>query len=88
MADIKPQVRSYIADNFYFGKDGALADDDSLLSKGVLDSTGVLELAAFLEKTFAITVQDDELMPENLDSLNAIEAYVRGKLATPANRPE
>ena len=80
MTDIKQQVRAYIADNFFFGKDGDLADEVSLLSKGVLDSTGVLELVMFLEKTFGISVEDEELMPENLDSLNAIEGYVNRKI--------
>ena len=80
MLDIKAQVKSYIADNFLFGLDVELPDDASLLTRGVLDSTGVLELVAFLEKTFCIEIVDDELRPENLDSLNAIEAYVSSKL--------
>lgn len=79
MNDIKAQVKAYITDNFLFGQNGDLGDDASFLSKGVLDSTGVLELVMFLEQTFGIKVEDEELVPENLDSLNAIEAYVNRK---------
>jgi acyl carrier protein len=79
MDDIKTRVRAYITDNFLFGQDDDLKDEASLLSRGVLDSTGVLELVMFLEQTFGIGVEDDELVPENLDSLNAIAAYVNRK---------
>lgn len=83
MLDIKEQVKAYITDNFLFGLNGELSDDASLLARGVLDSTGVLELVMFLEKTFAIKILDEELVPENLDSLNAIDTYVGGKLGRP-----
>jgi acyl carrier protein len=78
--DIKAQVKSYIAENFLFGENVGFGDEDSLLARGVLDSTGVLELVMFLETTYGFKVRDEELLPENLDSLLAIEAYVRSKL--------
>ena len=62
------------------GNTGQLANDTSFLSAGVIDSTGVLELIAFLEQTYRIKVRDEEMIPENLDSLNNIERFVRGKL--------
>ncbi len=81
MRDIKAEVRRYIVENFLFGTAGGWGDAESLLARGVLDSTGVLELVAFLEERFAIAIEDDELVPENLDSLDAIEAYVQAKAA-------
>jgi acyl carrier protein len=79
MLDIKAQVKSYIVENLLFGQGDALTDDASLVAQGVLDSTGVLELVMYLEKTFAIAIRDEELLPENLDSLNAIARFVQTK---------
>jgi acyl carrier protein len=80
MSDIKPALRRYIEDNFILGAgSAALADGDSFLEHHVLDSTGFLELIAHLEETYAIRVADDEMMPENLDSIDAVAAYVARK---------
>jgi acyl carrier protein len=77
MTNIKDQVRSYIADNFLLGDKAArLADSDSFLEHHILDSTGFLELISFIEESFGIKVQDDEMIPENLDSLKNIETFV------------
>ncbi len=79
---IKAQVREYVVENLLMGGDGAgIEDASSFLEEDILDSTGVLELVAFLEETFEITVEDEEMLPENLDSLDSIEVYVRGKRA-------
>jgi acyl carrier protein len=67
------------------GSGGApFTDADSLLDLHIVDSTGILELILFLEETFGIQVQDADMVPENLDSLNAIEAYVQRKQQTRA----
>jgi len=58
---------------------GQLGDKDSLLDKGIVDSTGVLELVGFLEETFSIKIEDEELIPENLDSVDKITVYVDKK---------
>lgn len=80
MSDIKAEVRRYIEDNFIMGATGvALADGDSFLEHHVLDSTGFLELIGHIEETYGIKVLDDEMVPENLDSLESIAAYVSGK---------
>ena len=85
MTDTKSQVRSYVVNNFLMGrKANDLADDTPFLARGILDSTGFLELIGFLEERFGITVEDDEMIPENLNSLNAIEAYVGRKTASAA----
>lgn len=74
------QLRAFIGETFLFGQDAdEIGENDSLLDLGVIDSTGVLELVAFLEDTYALAVADDEIVPENLDSLAAIAAYVRRK---------
>ena len=84
MNDISLAVRRFIGENFLFRDDGdAITHDASLLDAGVIDSTGVLELVCFLESTFGIEVQDDEMLPENLDSIRAITSYVTRKLASP-----
>lgn len=86
MHGIKQEVRDYIVDNFLMGLQAdALGDDVSFLDLGLIDSTGVLELVAFLEERYGIKVEDAEMVPENLDSLNNIERYVNGKrTASPA----
>lgn len=78
---IEPAVRQFIAQNFMY-REGiqSLKDDQSLLEQGLIDSTGVLELVFFLENTFAIKVGDDEVVPDNLDSVQQICSYVRRKL--------
>lgn len=81
MDDIKKAIRQYVVTNFLFGKDEGLTDTTSFLDKGIIDSTGVLELAAHLESTYSIKVKDEELLPENLDSINAVATYLQGKLA-------
>jgi len=77
--DTKETVRQFITKNFYVPNPSALADDTSFLDTGVIDSTSVLELTAFLEETFGIKIEDDELVPENLDSLAAVSAFVTRK---------
>lgn len=82
MSSIKQQVRRYINDNFIMGSDGVpFTDADSLLQMHIVDSTGFLELILFIEETFGIAVAEEEMVPENLDSLDAIEAYVNRKKA-------
>ncbi|MGD2165533.1 MAG: acyl carrier protein [Anaerolineae bacterium] len=79
---VEEQIKRWIADNFLFTDDGfALPDDASLLEEGIVDSTGVLELVMFVEETFDITVEDDEILPDNFDSVTKLAAYVRRKAA-------
>jgi len=63
-------------DNFLFGETGDLKDNTSFLEEGIIDSTGVLELIDFLEETFEISIADDEIIPENLDSLDNLEKFL------------
>jgi acyl carrier protein len=78
--DISGALRRFIGENFTFQEDlQSLADDASFLENGIIDSTGVLELVCFLENTFGIEVADEEMLPENLDSIRAVSAYVSRK---------
>ena len=79
--DIKGKVRSFIVDNFYVADPAALGDGTSLLESGTVDSTGILEVIAFIEDEFQIKVEDQEMVPENLDSVNNLETYVTRKQA-------
>ncbi|MFB9950003.1 acyl carrier protein [Rhizobium puerariae] len=82
MADaFQNTVRAFIAENFLFRADADVANNQSLLETGVIDSTGVLELIAFLEQTYGITVADEEIVPENLDSIDNMTHYLSTKLA-------
>ncbi|HEY8551566.1 MAG TPA: acyl carrier protein [Vicinamibacterales bacterium] len=80
-AEIKRQVRSFITTNFYVADASALSDEASLLDQGIIDSTGVLEVIGFIESTFGITVEDAEMLPDNLDSIQRIADFVGRKRA-------
>jgi acyl carrier protein len=73
-------VRAFVVENYLFSRPDSLRDEDSFLESGIIDSTGILELVTFLENTYGIKVKDDELVPENLDSINNISAYLTSKL--------
>ena len=77
--ELKDQVRQFIISNFYVADPAALNDDASLLDAGIVDSTGVLEVITFIETTFGLTVEDAEMLPDNLDAVNRIVAFVNKK---------
>jgi acyl carrier protein len=85
MESREQEIRQFIVDNFLFGqKDAKLSSDDSFLDKGIIDSTGVLELVSHLEKAYRIKVDDADLVPANLDSLRNIVKFLDRKLGTTA----
>lgn len=80
MPALEQDIRTFIIDNFLFGQeDGKLSNDDSFLEQGIINSTGVLELVAFLEGEYRIKIEDDELEPENLDSINKLVRFISRK---------
>ena len=79
MQDTKNLVRKFLLDNFVMGGNVAIADDASFMKGHILDSTGFIELILFIEETFGVKVDDDEMLPENFDSLLNIEGYVGRK---------
>ena len=77
---VEEKVRNYILENYLFTEDQSeLNNEDSFLDKGIIDSTGILEVIFFLEEEFGISVDDDEMIPENLDSVNNIVKYISSK---------
>ena len=78
-AIINQELRNFILTNFLFGTEKEIREEQSLMEQGIIDSTGVLELIAFLEERYGITVEDRELLPENLDSIVAIVSYLLRK---------
>ena len=80
MSEIKDKLRAFVVENFMFGKDEGLEDDTSFLENGIIDSTGILELVNFLDEEFSISVEDEELIPENLDSIKNVTSYLQKKL--------
>jgi|SRR3954462_756038 acyl carrier protein len=84
--EIESALRKFVIDNFLYGKGGeTLSDTTSFLDTGLIDSTGVLELVLFLESTFGIEVPDEDVVPDNLDSIARLCAYIGRKSA--AERP-
>lgn len=76
------KLRKFILENYLFSEDqGLLNDKDSFLEKGILDSTGILELVFFLEEEFEIQVADGDMVPENLDSVDNLVRYLNEKIA-------
>jgi len=80
--DHRQQVRQFVLKNFLFTDDAnALADGDSLIGNGIVDSTGILELIGFLEETHGIRIAPEEMVPANFDSIDAISAFLARRLA-------
>ena len=80
MSETVKKLREYVFDNFLFtDEENALGNDDSFMEKGIIDSTGILEVITFIEEDFGITVKDEELIPENLDSINNLSAFIQRK---------
>jgi len=82
-ASVEISIRRYVLENFLFTEDESqLRDNASFLEEGIVDSTGVLELVMFVEETFGIAVADEDLLPENFDSVDNLARYVREKKAS------
>jgi len=77
--DLRTEIRKFIVENFMPEKD--FGDEELLLESGIIDSTGIIELVAFIETTYGIIVEDEELVPENLNSVEKIIDYLNRKLA-------
>jgi acyl carrier protein len=76
----KGELRNFIVENFLYGQDDhTLTDDVSFLEKGIIDSTGVLELVSFIEEKYGFSVGDDDIIPDNFDSLARLSNYVAKK---------
>jgi acyl carrier protein len=78
---VADDIRQFVTENFLFGKGENLHDGESLFDRGVIDSTGVLELIQFVEDHYGIKVEDEEAIPQNLDGVNCLANYVCKKLS-------
>jgi acyl carrier protein len=78
-AEFTQQVRDYLQKNFLFDNAVTFTDKDSLLKIGIIDSTGVLELVTFVQETYKIEIKDEEITPENLDSVENLSAFIERK---------
>jgi acyl carrier protein len=81
MITMATTLRKFIQENFLFGQEGVFTDGDSFLELGIIDSTGVLELVAFLENQYQMKIADEDLVPENLDSIDNLVRFVEAKQA-------
>jgi len=79
MNDNKELLRDFIVDNFLFGDGDKLGIDTPLFEKGIIDSTGVLELIAFIEENFSVKVTDEELVQSNFSNINTIDRFIQSK---------
>lgn len=80
-SDLHERIRHHILDNFLFTQDpSALGFEESLIGRGILDSTGILELVLYVEQQFGVKVRDEEMIPENFDSVGQLAAFVQSKL--------
>lgn len=78
---VKRQLRGFVTKNFYLADVGSFDDATSFLDRGVIDSTGVLELVAFVEDEYGLTVADEEIVPANFDTVNALAGFIVRKSA-------
>ncbi|MBN2020379.1 MAG: acyl carrier protein [Sedimentisphaerales bacterium] len=78
--DYQSRIREFVVDNFMFGDGDGLTDDVSFMGSGIVDSTGMLELIGFIEETYGVKVRDEELIPENFDSVSRLTKFVETKL--------
>ena len=78
--EIKVQIKLFFEENFMVEFENDFTDNDSFLENGIIDSTGILELVTFLEDNYKFKVEDDEVIPENLDSFNNLDSYINKKI--------
>jgi len=76
---LQKDIRGFIVDNFLFGDDGGLLDDSSFLEEGIVDSTGIMQLVSFIQEQYRIAIEDEELTPDNLDSIEKVARFIEEK---------
>jgi len=78
---VRDKIRNFILENYLFTTDASALDlDDSLLERGIVDSSGMMEIIFFIEEQLGVAMRDEEMTPDNLDSVNKITKFVQGKL--------
>lgn len=84
---IASRIRDFLVEHFPSARNRPIDDDDQLLANGILDSLGVLDVVAFLEQEFAITIADDDLLPENFETLRRLTGFVAARQAVGSREP-
>ncbi len=74
-----PTIREFIVENFLFGEGDQVSNDTNFFEKGIIDSTGILELVSYIEETYNLTIEDEDLIPENFSSLNTVASFLQKK---------
>jgi len=78
--NVEEEIRNFIIENFIFDSNASeLRNDASFLDEGIIDSTGILELVSFIEETYGFNIEDEELIPENLDSVDNVVSFIKRK---------
>jgi acyl carrier protein len=77
---INNDVRNFVVDTFLFGEDDGLQDDSSFLAEGIVDSTGIMQLVSFLQERYRVSIEDEELIPDNLDSIKRVATFIEEKM--------
>jgi acyl carrier protein len=81
MDSIKNEIKKFLIENFLFGDDSIeIVEDESLMDQGLIDSTGILELITFIENTYNIKIDNNEIIPENLDTLDNMQKFLSIKI--------
>jgi acyl carrier protein len=76
---IEKKIHSFLLEKFPLARKSGVENDTALLEKGILDSLGILDVVSFLESEFSITINDEELVPENFNSLGTLSSFVEKK---------
>ena len=77
---IRDDIRSFVIDTFLFGEDDGLKDESSFLEEGIVDSTGIMQLVSFLQERYRVSIEDEELIPDNLDSIKRVATFIEEKM--------
>ncbi len=88
MADVRYEIRSYVVENYLFGRGDDLKDSDSFWELGLMDSTGVLELISYLEERYSVSLESGEIVPDNLDSIDKLTNFISKKIGQAPERTE
>lgn len=81
-SEIFTTVTNYVVENFYYGKEGSVQGDTNLMEDGAVDSTGFMELVTFVEDKFPVSVDDEDLTPENFATIERIVEYILSKVSS------
>jgi acyl carrier protein len=84
MENLKQEIRQFVVTNYCFGQDGAIRNEESCMENGIIDSTGILELVSFLEQKYKLYIEAEEIIPDNLDSIDRMAHFVSKKIAEAA----